>query len=350
MASVFNIGVARRKMAVWVVRAEKHGEMEDLALDQNLVVIGWRDLPDLTTIKSRDELNEICHKTYPDAKPAQIRATVGQCWAFANTIQVGELVVLPLKRRAAVAVGRVIGPYRYRRDLPQDAYHTRSVEWIRKDVPRSAFDPEILFSLGGLLTVFQIQREHAEERILAAASGQQPSIIPPIPSVPSETQLPPDLEEFAHDQIRAHIARNFRTHDLARLVDELLKAQGYQTQMSAPGPDGGVDIVAGRGPMGFDPPRLCVQVKSSDQPLDVHVLRELQGIMKRFGAQQGLLVSWGGYTRSVLNEARQQFFEIRLWDAGNLIDELLQFYDHLAVELQAELPLKRIWTLVQEDA
>jgi restriction system protein len=102
--------------------------------------------------------------------------------------------------------------------------------------------------------------------------------------------------------------------------------------------------------MGFDPPRLCVQVKSSDQPLDVHVLRELQGVMKRFGAQQGLLVSWGGFTRSVLNEARQQFFELRLWDAGNVIDELLQHYDQLPADLQAELPLKRIWTLVQEDS
>jgi restriction system protein len=101
--------------------------------------------------------------------------------------------------------------------------------------------------------------------------------------------------------------------------------------------------------MGFDPPRLCVQVKSSTQQQDVSVLRELKGIMKDFGAEQGLLVSWGGFKRSVLSEARRAFFEIRLWDAGNLVEEVQQHYDQFPEGLKAELPLKRIWTLVQED-
>ena len=36
--------------------------------------------------------------------------------------------------------------------------------------------------------------------------------------------------------------------------------------MSPEGPDGGVDICVGKGPMGFDSPKLRVQVKSSDDP------------------------------------------------------------------------------------
>ncbi|MHB9036592.1 MAG: hypothetical protein ACYC64_07985 [Armatimonadota bacterium] len=31
--------------------------------------------------------------------------------------------------------------------------------------------------------------------------------------------------------------------------------------MSPPGSDGGADILAGGGAMGFNPPRLCIQVK-----------------------------------------------------------------------------------------
>ncbi len=343
-------------MAVWVVRAGGHGEMEDLALEQGLVVIGWRELPDLATIKSREELTEVCREAYPDAKPASLASSVGQCWAFRERIQIGELVVLPLKRRAAVAIGRVTGPYGYRHDLPPDANHTRPVDWIRKDVPRSAFDSDqdILLSLGGQSTVFQIQRERAEERILAIVAGKRAPDVPgqagaPKTSLPREPQLLLDLEEHARDQIRTQVARKFRSHDLARLVDALLKVQGYQTQVSPPGPDGGVDIIAGRGPMGFDPPRLCVQVKSSDQPLDVRALRELSGVMKGFGAQQGLFVSWGGFKQSVLTEAHKQFFEIRLWDAGTLIDVLLEHYDQLSADLKGELPLKRIWTLVEEE-
>ena len=128
-----------------------------------------------------------------------------------------------------------------------------------------------------------------------------------------------------------------------------LEAQDYRTAVSDPGPDGGVDIIAGRGPLGFDPPRLCVQVKSSTSPLDVKVLRELKGVMKDFGADQGLLVAWGGFKRTVIAEARRAYFEIRLWDAGNLLNAALSHYDRFSEDLRAELPLKKVWTLVPED-
>ena len=42
-------------------------------------------------------------------------------------------------------------------------------------------------------------------------------------------------------------------HGLATLVNAILEAQGDTTHQSPEGPDKGVDIVAGRGPMGFYP-------------------------------------------------------------------------------------------------
>ena len=101
--------------------------------------------------------------------------------------------------------------------------------------------------------------------------------------------------------------------------------------------------------MGFAEPRLVVQVKSSASPADVTVLRGLQGIFKNFGAQQGLLVSWGGFTSSVLQEARQSFFSIRLWDSGDLLQAIFKNYEKFPEQLRTELPLKRIWALVSEE-
>jgi restriction system protein len=101
--------------------------------------------------------------------------------------------------------------------------------------------------------------------------------------------------------------------------------------------------------MGFDTPRLLVQVKSSDSAAGVNILRELQGVMKNFGAQQGLLVSWGGFNGKTREEARRNYFDIRLWDAGNLVAEIQKHYENLPGEIQAELPLKRIWALVLEE-
>jgi restriction system protein len=102
--------------------------------------------------------------------------------------------------------------------------------------------------------------------------------------------------------------------------------------------------------MGFDEPRVVVQVKSSSQPVDVSVPRELKGVLHDHGARQGLLVSWGGFRQSVINERRRMFFEVRLWDAGDLITALLDCYDQLPEDLRAELPLKRVWMLVPEEA
>ena len=70
-----------------------------------------------------------------------------------------------------------------------------------------------------------------------------------------------------------------------------------QRPASPPGADGGVDILAGRGSLGLDAPRLCVQVKSQNSPSDVTVYRTLQGTMQTFKAEQGLLVCWGGVNK-----------------------------------------------------
>jgi restriction system protein len=158
-----------------------------------------------------------------------------------------------------------------------------------------------------------------------------------------------DIEQYARDQIVNHINSKFKGHGLAYLVGEVLSAQGYEIRISPEGPDGGVDVLAGRGTLGFESPRLVVQVKAWDTPVDVGVLRELSGVMSTFGADQGLVVSWGGFKSSVEKEAARQFFKIRLWNADDLVRMVQENYEKLPEDIQADLPLKRIWTLVPEE-
>jgi restriction system protein len=143
---------------------------------------------------------------------------------------------------------------------------------------------------------------------------------------------------------------HFAGHALATLVDAVLRADGWVTKLALPGPDGGVDILGGRGPLGLDDPRLCVQVKSQNSPADVTVYRTLQGTMQTYKAEQGLLVCWGGFNKVVLAEARQGHFAVRLWDSRDLVEAIYRAYERLPAEIQAELPLKRVWMLVLEDA
>jgi restriction system protein len=152
-----------------------------------------------------------------------------------------------------------------------------------------------------------------------------------------------------HDQIVEYIEGHFTGHAFARLIGAILRAQGFVTQVAGPGPDGGADILAARGPIGFDPPYMCVQVKSSKKPEDVATLRALQGTMQTFKATQGLLVCWSGFTKALEREARQSFFTIRLWDARDVVEAIYQTYDQLPDDIKAKLPLERVWMLVIND-
>jgi len=156
------------------------------------------------------------------------------------------------------------------------------------------------------------------------------------------------LIEQSRARIRSFITQRFRAAELERLVVALLEAEGYSTHRTPAGPDGGVDVLAGRGPMGFDPPHLCIQVKSRGRPVDVRVVRELQGAMSRFKADRGLLVSWSGFTPHARKEARQVWFQIRLWDSDDVLGALFKYYDRLPEDIRAELPLRRLWILVPE--
>jgi restriction system protein len=119
--------------------------------------------------------------------------------------------------------------------------------------------------------------------------------------------------------------------------------------VSPPGTDGGVDILAGNGPLGFSEPNLCVQVKSGNGPLSSNVVNELRGAMQNTGAKHGLLVSWDGFKPTVYKQSANAFFALRLWRRVEILEQLFATYDKLDDEIKAELPLKRIWTVANQD-
>jgi restriction system protein len=205
------------------------------------------------------------------------------------------------------------------------------------------------------MTVCRIERNDAENRIrallgkdasyTAAREPQAGVVAADVRTEQSDVLV--NLDELAQDAIRKHIARNFSGHDLAGLVEAVLQAQGYKTHLSPPGPDGGVDVLCGTGVHGFDSPRLAVQVKSGGIEVDTGIFREFQGVMRNFGADHGLIVSWGGYKTNVRREMQREFFRVRMWGQNELIDEILRVYEDLPAAIKAKLPLKRSWILMQ---
>ena len=338
-------------MALWLVRCGSRGEGESHALTHGVVGIGWPELGDLSAARSLDAIKERLREQHPDDKPSRIYNQAGQLDAFTHRIKQGDLVALPLKTAPAVAFGRVTGGYSFDPKAPEQVRHQRPVKWIREDVPRGEIDQDLLYSLGAFMTVCQIRRNNAEKRIedlLAGKPATEPGQLE-VPSDEGDEAAPVDFDRLSRDQISKRIGARFHGHELAQLVGEILRAEGFVTSVSPAGPDGGVDILAGQGSMGFDGATLAVQVKSGAQLADAPTLRELQGVMSNFGAARGLLVSWGGFTKAARAEARRLFFQIRLWDSDALVDKITEVYERLPGETQAEVPLRRIWTLVPDE-
>ena len=342
---------------LYLARAGQNGEDEDLALEHNLAILDFRDIPSLEGVPDHNAVARVVTDAIPDEKPRRRGNFAGQLWAFVGSMRRGDLVVLPRKLTSQIAIGRVTGPYKFS-ELNSEPRHTRPVQWLFTDLPRTTFEQDLLYSFGAFMTVCNISRNDAVLRVTAVLDGKpDPGPAAPTgkkteqpPSTEDQAEAAPDLVQMAHDQIVARIQSRFTGHALARLVDAVLVVEGWVTKLSPPGPDGGADILAGRGSLGLDGPRLCVQVKSQQSPADVTVYRTLQGTMQTFNAEQGLLVCWGGFNRAVLQESKQGHFTVRLWDSSDLVGAIYRIYDRLPAEIQAELPLKRVWLLVAEEA
>ncbi|SUS07570.1 Restriction endonuclease [Candidatus Defluviicoccus seviourii] len=342
-------------MRLWLVRSGRYGEREQEALASNVLAPGFVDIGDLSKAASKDDVREVLRGALPDAGDGRIKHFTNQLYQFVRTMSVGDLAIMPRKNTGMVAIAEVRGDYAFRPDLP-NLVHVRPVKWLRPDVSRDVFEQDLTYSLGAFMTICEISRNNAVERVKAVVrTGTDPG--PVRAAAPGRTAADieagesaiQDIDELARDQIRKHIGAKFKGHALARLVAAVLEAEGYVTSVSSPGKDGGVDILAGRGSLGLDPPRLCVQVKSGSETSDVTVLRALQGTMQNVKADHGLLVSWSGVTQDVEREARQSYFTVRIWRSSNLIEAALRNYERLSEEIRNDLPLKRTWTLVLEE-
>ena len=339
-------------VAAWVLRGGRNGEREDAMLDEGVLTVGFGHVDDLSDMQRREAFLQLIREAMPDASPRRAGIYAGNLHRFRELIEEGDVVVMPRKHMSVVAIGVVVGGYVYRPGRGEFS-HGRPVNWLNTGVPKDSLDADLRRSLFTTTTVFRLRQDNAGSRLQALATGRPVSgdvgsgTEPEPDALYDETPL--DVQEYARSQIREHVERNFHGHDLSALVAAVLVARGYRVTVSSPGPDGGVDILAGMGAMGFDPPRVCVQVKSGRQPVGVGVLRELQGVMQTFKADHGMLVSWGGFARPAEQEARALYFNVRLWDSENLLDAILDNYDRLPPDVTSALPLKRFWALIQDS-
>ena len=332
-------------MAVWVIKGGRAGQYEDAFLEKGVVCLGFGLRQSIADFADRDALRAA----------AESRNGADQMWRFYQEVGAGDLVALPRKRTRQVAVGHFNGPYDYRPEaVGSGVPHVRGVAWQVTDIPRSHFDRDLLNSFGSQLTFSQPGAADAEARI-ARIIDTYLGAIPPDnqelvqdtaendrdPAAPLEaddaSDDETDLDRQITDRIIARLRRQFAGVRLEYLVASILSASGYYVQQTRQGADGGIDVLAGRGDLGFAAPRLCVQVKGRTSPAGLDEYSSLQGNIDSFRAQHGLFVSLGGFTKPVHDRNEQQsFFQIRLWGAEELAQRVLANYAALPQDIRAD--------------
>lgn len=340
----------------WVVRAGRSGEHEQFNLENGRATIGWAPIGDLTACLSRSDVQRLVDAAYTQSSAQSRGMQTGQLWAFRSSIQPGDLVVMPSKTTPGyLFMGRCAGGYGYDPSADPHRRHLLPVEWRPEPVAKTVLKDDLLATLNGLMTVFAPSRNGAAGRLEAVlASGADPgsavatSISAPVAE--AEVTDPPSVPtlDAIQDRVRTHVVENFGGHKLTHLVADVLTALGYVCEVSPPGPDGGVDIRAGRGPLGLDSPTI-VEVKSEPGPVGVAVMRGLHSAMDNNRAQQGLLVAMGGINAQATAEFRALRTRIQVWDAETLLGHVFAVYPRLPGATRAALPLKQAWVLDDES-
>jgi restriction system protein len=177
----------------------------------------------------------------------------------------------------------------------------------------------------------------------------EPEVMPEVNEAETEyaavTTTFEEATEAAFADIRAHVEA-MSPYDFQDLVAALLEAMDYRVLWVAPpGPDRGVDILAGSDPLGVQDPRIKVQVKHRfTSATDVSDLRAFMAVL---GIRDvGIFVSAGGFTKAARNEARNhETRRLTLIDLEQFLDLWISHYSRISEDKKLMLPLRPVYYL-----
>jgi restriction system protein len=321
---------------IWGIHGGSTGDADSLFLKKNYVAVGWSKLGDLSKLKpDRDAFKAAVAAAYPEKKPGAIPNNAGQLYRFVHEMKPGDLVAYPSKQDRQIHIGRVESNYIHDPGIESGYPNLRKMKWLRA-VARTQFTQGALYEIGSAMSLFQIKnyadefRAAVEGKVSGTANGNDETI-----AVVAE-----EIVESTRDFILKRLAQEYKGHPMAEFTAHLLNKMGYRTRVSPAGTDGGVDIIAHKDELGFEPPIIKVQVKSTEASIGDPVVSALYGKVAQ--NEFGLLVTLGVYTNQAKQFARSKS-NLRLIDGAELVNLILEHYEEFDSSYKGRLPLKRVY-------
>lgn len=339
----------------WMVRGEG-GRLYDAFRDQSLAAIGWVEVAaEVKPGMTKKEITALYLRNDPRLKPGSAIAGAGQIWRFLNEIAIGDRIVTYSPGNRTYLLGTVTGKAEYRPDTAQQGIAlVRPVQWLATEIDRDRLSKRAKNSLGSTLTVFVVPEVAARELLDAIEGKNAASTGDELVQVAVEEEdeeaaklgLSPSrdplegIESIALERIKDAVA-GLDWEDMQELVAGILRAMGYKTQVSPPGPDRGKDIVASPDGFGFEHPKIVVEVKHRSGQMDSKAIRSFLG--GRHKDDRGLYVSTGGFSKDAHYEADRAAVPLTLWNMDTLVRALVENYEGTDAETKRLVPLKRMY-------
>lgn len=303
-------------------------------INEGFVAIGWDEMGDLSAIQpTRDAFKQAYARAFPLENPASIPVSAGVPYRFVVEMKEGDLIIFPSKPDRMINIGVVDGHYEYRPSAPHQKPNTRRVRWL-KHLPRTSFSQAALYEVGSALTLFQVS-SNAEE-FAGALEGRIPE--PEAIDQSTAEQATAQVQESTEDFIIKRLKGSQTAYQFEHFVAHLLKCMGYFTRVTQASGDGGVDIVAHRDELGFEPPIIKVQCKQVLETIGRPAVQQLHGAIER--GEHGLFVTLGSFSPDARTFERTKP-NLRLIDGETLIELIYAHYHQFEPRYQMLLPLKQ---------
>ncbi|WP_417461558.1 restriction endonuclease [Kordiimonas sp.] len=306
------------------------------------VAIGWDHLGDLSKINNeRHAFKKAVRNGDPHAKEGSIPVQAGVLYRFVYEVKEGDYIVYPSKVDRMVNIGQVVGPYSHRPDFSADYPNTRSVKWLAH-IPREDFRQAALYEIGSFISLFSVTKNKGEFLSKVGIDAGKPS--------GAETEVSDDetvaqnvseqAQETTSDFVIKQLKAGLSSYQFEHFVAHLLECMDYHARVTPQSGDGGVDIVAHRDELGFEPPIIKVQCKQTTTPIGQPDIAQLHGVVET--GEHGLFVALGSYSKSALMFERTKP-NLRLIGGDQLVELIFENYDKFEPKYRSLLPLKRIF-------
>ncbi len=266
-------------------------------------------------------------------------------------MQVGDIVIYPSKIDRYVNIGQVTGEYDYVEGDEHGYPNQRSVQWLGH-FPRDQFRQVALNEIGSAMTQFRVRRNVAEflSKVGLAVCSEieddpvlEDVIADIFEEVDDETAMATVIaqaSETTSDLIIKTLHGDIDGYEFEHFVAHILECMGYAARVTPKSGDGGVDVIAHKDELGFEPPIIKVQCKRRTESTSDKEVSQLLGTLG--DGEFGLFVNLGSYSRPARILERNKS-KLRLIDGEELVGLILLHYEKMSPRYRSLIPLKQVY-------